>query len=107
MHAREEFFLTFLVLSIGCPAEVGAPSDPAAQRGRDVYLANCTACHNADPSLPGPVGPEIKGSPRELIEARVMRAAYPPGYVPKRATTLMQPLPQLQDGIDDLAAYLR
>jgi mono/diheme cytochrome c family protein len=105
MHARLGFTLVFLTLSIGCPADTG-PVDPAAQRGRDVYIANCIACHNIDPALPGPVGPEIKGSSRELIEARVLRGAYPSGYAPKRATTLMQPLPQLSGSIDDLAAFL-
>jgi hypothetical protein len=60
-----------------------------------------------DPTLPGPLGPEVKGSPRDLIEARVLRAEYPVGYTPKRPTTLMQPLPQLAGNIDDLAAYLK
>ena len=99
---------TMMVLfGLGCTAGAEPNEDPAVDRGRDVYLANCASCHNLDPSRPGPVGPELKGSPRELIEARVMRAQYPPGYTPKRGTTLMQPLPQLEGSIDDLAAFLK
>jgi mono/diheme cytochrome c family protein len=80
---------------------------PEAERGRKVYAANCVSCHNVDPSKPGPVGPAVKGASRELIEERVMRAAYPPGYKPKRDTKLMVPFAHLADKVDDLAAYLR
>jgi mono/diheme cytochrome c family protein len=76
------------------------------ERGRRAYLVNCTACHNTDPALPGAIGPAVAGSKRELIEARVMRAEYPPGYTPKQSTHAMVALPQLAGSIDDLAAYL-
>ena len=78
----------------------------AVERGRRVYLANCIVCHNPDPTKPGPAGPEIAGASRELIEARVLRAAYPPGYTPKRPTKAMVALPYLTAQIDDLAAFL-
>jgi len=83
-----------------------APDDAVA-RGRTVYLAQCTACHASDPALPGPVGPPLRGTSRELLEAKVVRGAYPPGYTPRRQTALMAPLPQLAASIDDLAAFLR
>jgi mono/diheme cytochrome c family protein len=92
-------------LSVACSKQERL--SPEAERGKKVYVANCIACHNADPSKPGPVGPAIKGSSPELIEARVMRAAYPPGYTPKRDTKLMVPQVHVADKIDDLAAYLR
>ena len=75
-------------------------------KGMVAYQANCTACHNSDPSQPGTLGPELKGSSRELILDRVTKAEYPAGYTPKRATHLMQPLPQLAGSVDDLTAYL-
>jgi len=86
----------------GCAGD-GSP----AGRGRQVYLAQCIACHNSDPGKNGPLGPAIKGSSRELLEARVLRGAYPPGYKPKRGTAIMQPMPQLASALDDLAAFLR
>ena len=81
--------------------------DPDAARGRAVFLANCVACHNNDPSKDGPIGPAIKGSSKELIEARVLSTSYPPGYKPKRPTKVMPQFPFLKDEIPYLAAYLR
>ena len=69
-------------------------------------MANCITCHNPDPTQPGASGPEIAGSSRVLIEARVLHASYPPGYTPKRTTKAMHPLPYLVSAIDDLAAFL-
>ena len=90
----------------GCSGQDGALS-PEAERGRQVYVANCTSCHSSDPAQNGPLGPAVKGSSRELLEARVLRGAYPPGYTPKRPSVIMQPLPQLAGSLDDLAVYLR
>jgi mono/diheme cytochrome c family protein len=80
--------------------------NPNAARGRGVYLANCVACHNHDPARDGPIGPAIKGSPKELLEARVLTTSYPPNYRPKRATKIMPQFPFLKDEIPYLAAYL-
>ena len=82
------------------------PSDDPILRGRQAYLANCTACHHTDPALDGTMGPAVAGASRELLEARLLRGEYPPGYTPRRETSFMQPLPYLRDQIDDLAAYL-
>jgi mono/diheme cytochrome c family protein len=83
------------------------PLSPEAERGRQVYVSQCTACHAFDPSKPGPVGPEVKGSSRELLEAKVLRGSYPPGYTPKRPTAVMPPQPQVADELPPLAAYLK
>ena len=80
---------------------------PEAERGRQVYLSSCIACHAADPAQPGAVGPEVKGSSAELLEAKLLRGAYPPGYKPKRPTAVMPPQPQIARDIPALAAYLR
>ena len=80
---------------------------PEAERGRRVYLSQCTACHASDPSQPGPVGPAVRGASRELLEAKVLRGAYPPGYTPRRPTSVMPPQPALAPEIDALAAYLK
>jgi mono/diheme cytochrome c family protein len=78
----------------------------AAQRGKQVYLSNCILCHNPDPTKPGSQGPAIAGSSRELVEARVVHAAYPPGYTPQRTTKAMVALPHLASRVDDLTAFL-
>jgi mono/diheme cytochrome c family protein len=96
--------LSACATSDSAPAATGGPGDPA--RGRVVYATQCTACHNTDPAVAGALGPEVKGASRELIEARVLRASYPPGYTPKRTTTQMVPMPHLATNIDDLVAYL-
>lgn len=77
-----------------------------AARGRAIYLAMCAACHNNDPSKDGTVGPAIKGSSRELMEARLLRASYPPDYKPKRKTTVMPAQPYLESSLPDLVAFL-
>jgi mono/diheme cytochrome c family protein len=86
------------------PAPV-AGGDPAV--GRQVYLAQCTACHGPDPAVDGTLGPAVKGATRALLEARLLQGTYPPGYTPKRDTRVMQPMPGLAANVDDLAAYLR
>ena len=77
------------------------------QRGRVIYISNCVVCHNADPNLPGSQGPPIAGSSRELVEARVLHLAYPPGYTPKRKTHAMRAIPTLAPEIGNIVAYLQ
>jgi mono/diheme cytochrome c family protein len=91
-------------LLCGCS---GGSGDPLVARGRQVYLAQCTQCHNVDPALDGPVGPAVKGASRDMLEAKVLRGEYPPGYTPKRPTKVMPPQPTLAPDIPALAAYLK
>ena len=81
-------------------------SSPAG-RGRQIYQAQCIACHNSDPSKAGPLGPPVKGSSRELLEAKLLRGSYPPSYMPKRNTVIMPPQPHLAPYTSDLAAFLQ
>ena len=92
-----------VALALGACAGDGSPT----ARGKQVYFSQCIACHNSDPSKNGPLGPAIKGSSRELIEARVLRGEYPLGYKPKRGTAIMKPMPQLAPAIPDLTAFLK
>jgi mono/diheme cytochrome c family protein len=100
-----------LALAAGMLAAAGCGPQqavsPEAERGRQVYQSQCIACHNPDPAQAGPVGPPVKGSSRELLEVKVLRGAYPPGYTPKRPTAVMQPMPQLADTIPALGEYLK
>ena len=99
--------LALLALAIAAAGCSEGGLSPGAERGRQVYLAHCVACHNTDPAQPGPVGPPVKGSTRELLEAKVLNGSYPPGYTPKRPTKVMVPIPAVAPEIAALAEYLR
>jgi mono/diheme cytochrome c family protein len=90
------------------PSAAQPPADPAAlaDRGRSIYMSNCTACHNMTPSQDGALGPAVTGSSEALLYARVVDGTYPEGYEPKRATAVMVALPHLKNEIPALAAYL-
>ena len=105
LDRRRLAVLVSSALLAGCSQ--GPALSPEAERGRQVFAAQCTSCHSSDPTQNGPLGPAVRGSSRELIEARVVRGAYPPGYTPKRPSAIMQPMPSLAGSVDDLAAYLR
>ena len=103
-------YLLILCSAIGlgaCSKDSDPKKDPDWERGRAVYMANCVACHNSDPSKDGPIGPANKGSSKELIEARVIGSTYPPGYKPKRQTKVMPQFPFLKSEVPYLAAFLR
>jgi mono/diheme cytochrome c family protein len=97
--------LLLAVSAAGCSGQ--GTLSPEAERGRQAYVAHCTSCHSVDPAQNGPLGPAVKGSSRGLLEARVLRGVYPPGYTPKRPSAVMQPMPHVAGSLDDLAAYLR
>ena len=86
------------------PSVTSAKGNP--EEGERVYRESCMPCHGPDPALDGPIGPRIKGATPGLIEARVMRATYPPGFRPQRPTRLMPAMPQLQGALPHLAAFL-
>ena len=112
MSLLTKLFLTALLIFtlVACSKDSDDSSKSAknadAARGRGIYLANCVACHNNNPSGDGPIGPAIKGSSKELLEARVLSTNYPPDYKPKRPTKVMPQFPFLKDEIPHLAAYL-
>lgn len=87
------------------PPDSRSPEELIAA-GRGTYNGNCIACHAMDPKVDGALGPAVAGASIELLEARVLRAEYPAGYVPKRATRAMIPMPHLEAKLPELAAYL-
>ena len=102
--------LRLVAVSAALIAVLGGCSDGGdalAGRGKQLYLAQCIQCHNANPAIAGPVGPPLKGATRELLEAKVLRGEYPAGYAPKRPTKVMPPQPTLAPDIPALAAYLK
>ena len=96
---------TLLLLLPACGGD--ASVDTAEVRGEQVYKTVCVTCHGPDPSRDGTVGPAIAGASAELIEAKVVRGEYPPGYTPSRPGQLMLALPHLKEYVPDLAAYLQ
>ena len=102
---RAPLALLALAVALGGCSDSGL--SPAAERGRQVYQTQCIACHSTDPALPGSLGPPLKGSSRELLEAKVLHGTYPPGYTPKRPTKVMTPIPAAAADIGGLAEYLR
>ena len=85
----------------------GWDPSPAAKRGETTFAMGCASCHNfRNPFERGIQGPDVARSSRELLEARIMRAEYPPDYTPKQAGNTMAKLPQYKDRIDDLFAFL-
>ena len=117
---RVTIFVLLVLLAVGAACEPAttpaAPEIPAPRlpekplalgvRGRQIYMSNCIACHNPDPNQAGALGPDIAGSPRELVEGMVLRNEYPDGYRPKRETRAMIPLLHLEAEIDALVAFL-
>lgn len=104
--------LATLALTLSCTNKSEPaldPNDPQAQlisRGKRVYQSNCIACHHSDPKKNGSLGPEVHGADQELLAARLLRAAYPEGYSPKRTTKTMPAMPHLEGDIPALTAYL-
>ena len=99
------------IFSLGCNKTqqsnaTSVTDSPSAGRGKTIYQTQCIACHNSDPRKPGSIGPEVYGASLELLEARILRAEYPSGYTPKRATKSMVPLPHLKNDLPSIHLYL-
>lgn len=80
-------------------------------RGKRVYMSTCIQCHNRDPNLKGPIGPEMVDAPMEIMTAKVMTGVYPEklpaGFVPKRKTKAMRKLPHLKNDIPAIHAWVQ
>lgn len=101
------FFILWICVSISCTKKTeNQVVSPQAERGKQIYQSTCIACHNTDPKMAGAIGPDVQGSSLELLKARILKAEYPPGYKPKRATKAMVPIPQTEKDIEAIHAYL-
>lgn len=90
----------------GACREAGDAEDRLVRQGRVAYETTCTACHARDPGQSGVLGPALAGASLELLEAKVLRGAYPPGYTPKHPTQIMVALPHLESALPAIHAYL-
>ncbi len=92
---------------LACSAADDRALSDLAREGERVYQNVCIACHHGNPNLDGALGPANAGASVELLEAKVLRGEYPPGYTPKRpGSNTMPRFEYLADKIPALAAYL-
>jgi mono/diheme cytochrome c family protein len=101
------WWLAALALACSQGSDEPASQASAAQRGQQIYGNVCIACHNADPAQAGSLGPPLAGASQALLEAKVLRGEYPPGYTPSRPGHTMPRFEFLKDRIGDLAAFLQ
>ena len=101
-----------LVASPSRGAEARDPSaGPDLDRGRKIWISTCNQCHNKDPNIKGAIGPEVVDAPLEVMLSKVKTGKYPdplpPGFVPKRKTSAMRPLPQYEKDVPSIWAYVQ
>jgi mono/diheme cytochrome c family protein len=99
--------IALVVLAVGCDGASGDGNAALVKRGSAVYDANCIACHAREPHKDGAVGPAVAGSSLALLEAKVLRNEYPPGYTPKRDSKAMIPLAHLEPDLAAIHAFLQ
>jgi len=104
--------VVFLLVTSGClkdpmkeknftPAQV-----KLYKSGKAIYNTDCIACHNANPRLPGAIGPDNYGSSLELVRLKVLKGEYPSGYKPKRTTKEMPEFESYGNDIEAIHFYL-
>lgn len=93
------------------PAAEETSTEPDIERGRKVWITTCNQCHNKDPNVKGPIGPEVVDAPLEVMMSKVSTGLYPdplpPGFVPKRKTKSMRPLKQHIKDVPSIWMYVQ
>jgi mono/diheme cytochrome c family protein len=104
------------------PAAEAAPAEAAVvaavethpvniEKGKEIYLSTCIQCHNKDPNVKGPIGPELVDAPLEVMQVKVVTGRYPEvlpeGFVPKRKTKQMRKFPNLEKDVPSIHAYVQ
>ncbi len=93
------------------PVEVEVVKIVDVEKGHEIYLSQCIACHNKDPNIKGAIGPELVDAPVDLMKIKVVTGRYPEvlpeGFVPKRKTKLMKKFPQLESDVPSIHAWIQ
>jgi mono/diheme cytochrome c family protein len=71
-----------------------------------LYKTRCISCHNANPSKPGAIGPDIADSSLELITLKTQKREYPKNYKPKRKTRIMPRIILSENQLKDIYNYI-
>lgn len=79
----------------------------SAHANQRLYERNCTKCHNADPSKPGSIGPELVTTPQKAFKMKVVHGKYPNGYKPKRNSKAMPKFGLFDWQVDSLYWYVQ
>ena len=99
------FAIMTVLISVSSFAQVNI------DKGKRIWLTTCVQCHNRDPNLKGSIGPETIDAPLAVLRAKVLTGKYPDplpaGFVPKRKTKAMRPLPQFKNDIPSIHAYVQ
>lgn len=95
------------------PAKVAAAptNETPLEKGKRIWTTVCIQCHNKDPNVKGAIGPETVDAPLEVMQSKVLTGKYPDplpaGFVPKRKTSAMRPLPQHADDVPAIWEYVQ
>ena len=101
--------LYFLLILGSCTKQLPPEKQALYDQGKKLYTTHCIACHNPNPSRPGPSGPPLKNASMELIHNKVLLGTYPNGYKPKMPSKLMRIFKEQlnKSDIEALAIFLQ
>lgn len=97
---------------VAAPAVAAVETHPVdIEKGKEIYLSTCIQCHNKDPNVKGPIGPELVDAPLEVMQVKVVTGRYPDvlpeGFVPKRKTKQMRKFPNYEKDVPSIHAYIQ
>lgn len=93
-----------LAFALSIPSVTLKAQSGRYDQGKQIYSNNCVQCHG-DPKV-GAFGPPNYGSSLELIRSKVLKGEYPPGYKPKRPTSMMPRFNLPDDNLEALYCFL-
>lgn len=84
---------------------------PDLAKGKRLYQT-CIQCHNKDPNVKGPIGPELTDAPLSIMQWKVENgggypSTLPPGFVPKRKSKAMKKIPNLVKDVPHIYAWIQ
>lgn len=108
---KMSFLLGAFIGSLFFTNSVLSADQASIDKGKRLYLSNCIQCHNKDPNLKGPIGPEVVDAPLPVMHSKIMTGAYPgvlpAGFVPKRKSKAMKKITKLEKDIPAIFAYVQ
>jgi mono/diheme cytochrome c family protein len=76
-------------------------------KAEPLYTKNCVRCHNATPTKPGTIGPELKSTPENVFYGKITQGIYPVGYKSKRKTKIMPRFKMSKEETDKIVKYIK